>query len=282
MNNIIQVCNVKGYISNDTAWLNAEDVARGFGFTTVAKSGNEVVRWARVNEYLKSFGYSPQVGKDDYIPENIVYRLGFKANNEVALKFQGILADEVLPSIRKTGGYIAATQEMTEEEIMARAILIGQKTIERQKAQIAQLQKQSADQQLLIETQKDTLQKAAPKVVFAEAVGKSDDSISIDLMAKLLAQNGVEIGEKRLFKWLRDNLYISDQKKTWNRPYQKWIERGFFRVETSTWKDTSTGNTHISYIPRVTVKGQRHLVSVFCNKTPQLFGNIFEVQSANA
>ena len=85
--------------------INADDTARGFGWTTVAKSGNEVVRWARMNEYCKEIGFSQQVGKDDYIPESLFYRLGMKANNTVADKFQNWLAMEVIPSIRKTGHY---------------------------------------------------------------------------------------------------------------------------------------------------------------------------------
>lgn len=96
--------------------VNVEDTARGFGWTTVAKSGNEVVRWARVNEYCKEMGFSPQVGKDDYIPESLFYRLGMKANNAVAEKFQNWLALEVIPSIRKTGGY--QQKRMTPEEMM--------------------------------------------------------------------------------------------------------------------------------------------------------------------
>lgn len=94
------VANPDGSIS-----INAEDAARGFGWTTVAKSGNEVVRWARVNDYCKELGFSTEVGKDDYIPESLFYRLGMKASNPVADKFQNWLAMEVIPSIRKHGCY---------------------------------------------------------------------------------------------------------------------------------------------------------------------------------
>ena len=101
MSNIITIANIRGFIDdNGVAQLNAEDIARGFGFTTVAKSGNEVVRWARVNEYLKQFGFLRNVGENDFIPENMVYRLGFKASNETAQKFQTILADDILPKAR--------------------------------------------------------------------------------------------------------------------------------------------------------------------------------------
>ncbi|WP_270433398.1 hypothetical protein [Anaerostipes hominis (ex Lee et al. 2021)] len=89
--------------------ISAEDTAMGFGWTTVAKSGNEVIRWARINEYCKQLGFSPEVGKDDYIPESLFYMLGMKANNPTALKFQKWLAFDVIPSIRKTGSYKADT-----------------------------------------------------------------------------------------------------------------------------------------------------------------------------
>ena len=83
MTNTVQMfCGVRGYLDdNNMAWLNAEDVAKGWGFTE-PKNGKEYVKWTRVNGYLKDFGFSTQVSKDDFLPENMVYRLGFKANNE--------------------------------------------------------------------------------------------------------------------------------------------------------------------------------------------------------
>ena len=116
MANIMTIGNVRGYIAKDgNAWLNAEDVARGWGFTQIAKSGNEVVRWERVNSYLNEFGFIPTSGDGtkpgDFLPENMVYRLGFKANNERAQAFQSKLADEILPAIRKTGSYTVSKLE---------------------------------------------------------------------------------------------------------------------------------------------------------------------------
>ncbi|MDP4121013.1 MAG: transporter [Bacillota bacterium] len=108
MSNLISIKGVRGYIDNDgTAQLNLEDISKGLGFTTVATSGNECIRWSRVEEYLKSFGFSQEVGKETFIPENIFYRLAMKARNDIAEKFQAKVADEILPSIRKTGGYVA-------------------------------------------------------------------------------------------------------------------------------------------------------------------------------
>lgn len=84
--------------------VNLEDAARGLGFTTVATSGNVVVRWNRVNQYLKEFNV-PTCGRDDFIPEPILYLLAMKANNDTAKKFQIWVATDVLPQVRRTGGY---------------------------------------------------------------------------------------------------------------------------------------------------------------------------------
>lgn len=116
VNNIISIGGVECYEKDGTAYLKLETVARGLGFSRIAASGNEVVRWETVRKYLEELGVptcwhgdSPQVGKDglpDFIPENIFYRLAMKAKNETAEKFQAKVADEIIPTIRKTGGYI--------------------------------------------------------------------------------------------------------------------------------------------------------------------------------
>lgn len=119
-NKLITIANVRGYLREDgTAMLNAEDVARGWGFTQrQVKNGKtyESIRWVTVNGYLAEFGFPQQVGENDFIPENMVYRLGFKASNEAAQVFQAILADEVLPQIRKTGSYQIAKMATEQEK----------------------------------------------------------------------------------------------------------------------------------------------------------------------
>ena len=120
MKNIVTIQNVRGYCDEQgTAWINAEDVARGLGFVEVKKDrvatrgdNYEAVRWARVNGYLREFGFSQDVAKDDFIPENMVYRLAMKAKNEVAETFQAKIADEILPAIRKTGSYSIAVKQL--------------------------------------------------------------------------------------------------------------------------------------------------------------------------
>ena len=114
-NEIMTISGIPCYEKNGTAYLNLEAVARGLGFTYVATSGNEVVRWKRVEGYLKELGVAT-CGYDEYIPESVFYRLAMKAKNEVAEAFQAKIAEEVIPSIRKHGAYM--TQETLEAAIL--------------------------------------------------------------------------------------------------------------------------------------------------------------------
>ena len=105
----VLISGVSCYEQDGTAYLKLEDVARGLGFTqTQNKGGIEYtsIRWETVKRYLEDFGFPNKLGKDDYIPENIFYRLAMKAKNETAEKFQALVADEIIPSIRKTGSYM--------------------------------------------------------------------------------------------------------------------------------------------------------------------------------
>lgn len=119
--NTKNICGVDCYEQNGVAYLRLENVARGLGFTRIAASGNEVVRWERVEQYLRDIGFLqeatktgvPTCGHDDFIPENIFYRLAMKAKNETAEKFQALVADEIIPSIRKNGIY--ATDNVIDE-----------------------------------------------------------------------------------------------------------------------------------------------------------------------
>lgn len=106
MNQLMNIQGVRGFIDdNGTAQLNFDDIARGLGFVQL-KSGVEYVRWERINGYLADMGFPQLVGKA-FIPENVFYRLAMKGETEAALAFQSKVADEILPAIRKTGGYVA-------------------------------------------------------------------------------------------------------------------------------------------------------------------------------
>lgn len=110
--NTKNICGVDCYEQNGVAYLRLENVARGLGFTQ-EKNGVEYVRWETIRAYLSDLGFSQQVGKNDFIPENIFYRLAMKAKNETAEKFQALVADEIIPSIRKNGIY--ATDNVIDE-----------------------------------------------------------------------------------------------------------------------------------------------------------------------
>lgn len=245
----MNICGVSCYEQNGTAYLKLDTVARGLGFTTVATSGNEVIRWNRVKKYLAEFGFSQEVAKADFIPENIFYRLAMKAKNETAEKFQALVADEIIPSIRKHGGYIAGQNDMTDAELMARAVLMAQKTIEERDNRIRQLSEQAEEMR--------------PKVLFADSVAASNTTILIGELAKILKQNGVDMGQKRLFEWMRDNGYLIKRKGTdYNMPTQKAMELGLFQIK-ETVVAHSSGYTSLNKTPKVTGKGQQFFINKF-------------------
>lgn len=121
MSEVVTIQGVECYEKDGVAYLKLEAVARGLGFTTVATSGNECVRWNTVHKYLSDLGVATSCNGSnyqeccpDFIPENIFYRLAMKAKNCVAEEFQAKIADEIIPAIRKTGGYMtpAAAEQL--------------------------------------------------------------------------------------------------------------------------------------------------------------------------
>lgn len=253
MNEILKINNVHGYLNKEsgTAYLNAEDVARGFGFIQrQRKNGKEYVsiRWATVNNYLHSFGFPQQVGESDFIPENMVYRLGFKASNEVAQKFQAVLADEVLPAIRRHGAYM--TDQALERAITEPDFLIRLAT---------QLKEEKA-KRLTAEKQ---IELDRPKTIFADAVSASHTSILVGEMAKILRGNGIEIGQRRLFQWLREKGYLIKRQGTdYNMPTQRAMELGLFEIKEGSYVNGSGVNI-ITKTPKITGKGQQYFVNRF-------------------
>lgn len=119
MNEIMNIGGVDCYEKDGTAYLKLEAVARGLGFTTTQNVGGTEyvnVRWKRVEEYLEEIGFATNGKRPDFIPENIFYRLAMKAKNETAERFQALVADEIIPSIRKHGVYM--TPETLEQAIL--------------------------------------------------------------------------------------------------------------------------------------------------------------------
>lgn len=247
MNDIINIGGVDCYEKDGTAYLKLETVARGLGFTQ-QKNGTEYVKWERVSGYLDELGFSPQVGKDGFIPENIFYRLAMKAKNEAAEKFQAKIADEVIPSIRKHGAYI--TSETVDRMIESPEFGIKLLTaLKEEQAKRRELEQQAAED--------------APKVLFADSVSASNTSILVFDLAKLLRQNGVDIGGNRLFAWMRENGYLVRRKGAdYNMPTQKSMEMGLFEVK-ETVITHSDGHVTTNKTPKVTGKGQVYFINKF-------------------
>ena len=186
--------------------------------------------------------------KMNFVNESNLYRCIFNSRKPEAEKFQDWVTSEMLPSIRKHGMY--ATKELLESPDLL--IQVAQKLKEEKEARrIAE--EQAEQRRLLLEEQK-------PKVVFADAVATSQTSILIRDLAKLLKQNGVDIGEKRVFKWLRENGYLIKQSKNGNTPTQKAMEQGLFEVkETSITHGNGIITTH--FTSKVTGKGQIYFIN---------------------
>ncbi|MFS7003754.1 phage antirepressor [Carnobacterium maltaromaticum] len=237
---------------NGESLFDVESVARSLGITkTETKNGKKYtsIRWERIKSYLR-----PQVGESigsgDFISEAMVYKLAFKANNEVAEKFQDWLAVEVLPSIRKHGAY--ATPQTTESIIADPDFGIQLlSNLKKEKEKNEQLQIINAEMK--------------PKALFADAVATSHTSILVGELAKIIKQNGVDVGANRLFFWLRANGFLIKRKGTdWNMPTQKSMELGLFEIkETSIVR--SDGSIDTPRTAKVTGKGQLYFINKFLN-----------------
>lgn len=217
--------------------INAEDTAIGFGFTQV-KNKKTYIRWGKINSYCMDFGFSQQVGKDDYIPESLFYLLGMRASNKAAQEFQKWLAVEVIPQIRKTGGYIPINEEETEQDILAKALLIAQNTLKR----------------------KDELLKSKDKELeeknrFINQLAASENSLLVREVAKVASKQNIVIGEKRLWAKLREWGLIF-LKST--EPKQIGIDKGLFEVNEGT--KESKGKVFTYRTTRVTGKGQAYII----------------------
>ena len=263
MNELITIQNVRGYLDeNGTAHLNLEDVAHGLGFVSIQTKNDktyEVLRKARIRGYLQDFGFLPLVAETElpeYIPENIFFKLCFKANNATARSFQDVVTDEVLPSIRKHGMYVTPAKM---EDMLADpdAMILALQALKRERA---------AKEALALENTGlvQVIEKQAPKVAFADAVSNCADTILIRDLAKLLSSNGIDIGQNRLFIVLRERGFLIDNKisESHNTPTQKAMNLGLFKVKETLITRTD-GSQSINFTTKVTGKGQSYFINYF-------------------
>lgn len=224
-------------------WLVGRDVAQALGYSNPRDA---ISKHVDMEDKGVAKCDTPGGTQDlTVINESGLYSLVLSSKLPGAKKFKRWVTSEVLPSIRKHGGYITGQEELSGEELMAKALLFAEAKIKEKDAQINEMK---------------------PKALFADAVAASGNSILIGELAKMLRQNGVDMGEKRLFAWLRDNGYLVKRKGTdYNMPTQKSMEMGLFQIK-ETVVNHASGYTSVNKTPKVTGKGQTYFVNKFLNK----------------
>lgn len=237
-----QFGSIRASLSSDgQPWFVAKDVCDSLGIGKYRDALSRLDDDERGSVLVDTPGGPQTVGT---VSEAGFYKLVMRSRKPEAKAFQRWVTHEVLPAIRRTGGYMVAKQDETPEQIMARAVLVAQDTIERQKREIAELK---------------------PKALFADAVAASDGTCLVGELAKMLKQNGVNIGQNRLFSWLRENGYLGETGSNRNVPTQRSMEQGLFRIK-ETAVTHSDGHVTINRTPKVTGKGQRYFIEAFAKR----------------
>lgn len=226
----------------------ASDVAKGLGY----RDANSMTRMLDDDEkgtqIVRTLGGNQQM---TVVTESGFYHAALKSRVENAKKFRRWVTGEVIPQIFRTGGYIPVKEEDDEKTILAKAVGILKRTLEQKEELIAVKDTIIAGQSQAIEAQK-------PKVQFAEAVINCEDSILIRDLAKLIASNGIEIGQTRLFRWMREHGYLFVDG---TNPIQKWVDKGLFVVDETVYDDGR--RIRLNTTTRVTGKGQEYFVNGF-------------------
>lgn len=238
--------NVRVITDDDgTPWFVGKDVATILGYKdTFGALKKHVDKEDKQNCQNDSFD-SPR--GMTIINESGLYSLILSSKIPQAREFKHWVTSEVLPSIRKHGGYMAGQEGMSPEQMLA--------------ASMRWLESRIAEQQAQLDAQ-------APKVLFADAVSTSKRCILVGELAKILRQNGVDMGEKRMFSWLREHGYLMQRNGVRNFPTQRSMDLGLFQV-----KETpivhSDGHTTLSVTTKVTPKGQQYFIQKFLGHKEQ-------------
>lgn len=186
-----------------------------------------------------------------YINEPNLYKVIFQSRKESAERFTDWVTSEVLPSIRKNGGYIAWQETLSDDELLSKALLVAHNKI--------------AERDKIIEQKQARIEQMKPKAIFADAVATSRTYILIGDLAKLICQNGYQIGQKRLFEWLRNNGYLCKSGSSRNMPMQRYVEQGLFEVKESNVQNPD-GSVRITLTTKITGKGQLYFVNKFLGR----------------
>lgn len=240
---------VRTILVNDEPFFVGKDVATILGYSNGPKAMRDHVdEEDKLTERIVMSGQNREV---IVINESGLYSLILSSKMPNARKFKRWVTSEVLPTIRKHGAYMT-------DETLAKAItspefgimLLTELKNERE-------QKEQAQQQLKAQE---------PQVIFAKTVEVSQNSVAVKVLATILKQNGMNIGQNRMFSWLREHKYLSSrQGKTWNMPTQKAMEKGLFELKANTYFHNN-GVPETNYTPLVTGKGQIYFINKFKNE----------------
>jgi phage antirepressor YoqD-like protein len=252
--NLITIHGVRGYIDESgTAQLNLEDVSRGLGFTRIATSGNEVIRWERVRGYLEEMGVPIRghelTGKDglpDYVQESYFYLLSMKASNDAAIAFQRTVAFDILPSIRKTGSFNVQQQlPQTFGEALRR---LADKVEENEILQT---------QNLMLEQR---VKEYEPKISYIDTILKSKGTVTITQIAKDYGMSGPQLN-----KILHEECVQYKQNKQWLL-YRKHQDEGYTKSETID-ITRSNGDPDVTMNTRWTQKGRLFIHEILSKRS---------------
>ena len=248
MNNEIQRFDFRGALLRtltDEAgepWFVAKDVCDILGHSNVSMALD------RLDDDERSKFNLGRQGETNIVNEAGLYVLVLGSRKPEAHEFKRWVTHEVLPSIRKTGGYIPTSESDSDEDIMARA---AQKTIKQKNQQIAE--------------QQTRIVELEPKARFADAVAASDGTCLVGELAKMLRQNGMDIGQNRLFRLLQADGYLGKSGSNRNVPTQRAMDLGLFRIKETT-VTHADGHTTVSRTPKVTGKGQRYFIDRYWSR----------------
>lgn len=232
---------VRSTVINGDPWFVAKDVC------DVLEISNPTQAINRLDEDERSMLNIGRQGEANVVNESGLYSLILGSRKPEAKQFKRWITHEVIPSIRQHGAYMTPStieKVLTDPDFIIQ--MANQMKTEQEKNRVLQ-QKIEADK---------------PKVHFAESVEISKDSILVADLAKLLRQKGVEIGEHRLYRWLREEGYLIKSGSEYNRPTQRSMELGLFEVKTGH-RGSSDGTIKLTYTSKVTGKGQIYFINKF-------------------
>lgn len=229
---------VRSLLINSEPWFVGKDVADVLGYQNGSRDINRHVD--EEDRLTRRFDGTGQSRDMTIINESGLYSLVLSSKLPSAKKFKRWVTSEVLPALRKTGQY--QVKELSGSELMAKALIEAQNVLAAKDKQIEEMK---------------------PKALFADAVATSHTSILVGELAKILKQNGIEMGQKRLFAWLREKGYLIKRQGTdYNMPTQKAMELGLFEIKEGSYVNGSGVNI-TTKTPKITGKGQQYFINKF-------------------